>query len=120
MEYLYLLILFSIGSLLADGITAWLRRYRRTRDIKIAFKRALREPQSLIVLPANSSIKARTVDPEQPPFYAVHVQTGDDPDTLCSCHHEPIADGDRVLVWPGTEMLCRATYEALPPAGDDL
>jgi hypothetical protein len=85
------------------------RRRRHTRRAKKAWAQAIEHPWPLRVV-QDVVYVARTVDPERPPSYVTHVQAPGDPVTRCSCHHKPLADGDRMLMWPGVELLCEDTY----------
>ncbi|MGW1436913.1 hypothetical protein ACWD7M_16885 [Streptomyces griseus] len=61
--------------------------------------------------------KARPVNPGAPPHYQTLVRIHGDPETRCTCHDRPLADGETVLVWPGPDaLLCQETHrnEATP------
>lgn len=46
------------------------------------------------------------------PHYAIYAAPAGDPITSCSCHGIPLADGDRILIWPIEALLCHRTYNA--------
>lgn len=48
------------------------------------------------------------------PHYAIYAAPAGDPTTTCSCHGIPLADGDRILIWPIEALLCHRTYDARP------
>ncbi|MFE6000347.1 hypothetical protein ACFQ6C_26360 [Streptomyces sp. NPDC056454] len=55
--------------------------------------------------------KARPVNPGAPPHYQTLVRLNGDPETRCTCHDRPLADGETVLVWPGPDaLLCQETH----------
>lgn len=106
-------VLIILGVALWEGVTdligAAVRR-RRAHAFREHLKQAPAQPLRAVQIPSAPTVTRRTVDPERPPSYVIHVQAPGDPVTLCTCHHKPIADGDRVLLWPGVELLCEDTY----------
>lgn len=77
---------------------------RLYEDLKV--RREAKEPQESQQAPA----RPRQLLIDKPPHYATHIHSGGDPVTTCTCHDRPIADGDRILVWPTEELLCEETY----------
>ncbi|WP_428957815.1 hypothetical protein [Streptomyces sp. cg35] len=54
---------------------------------------------------------ARPVDPANPPTFATVIRADGDPETCCTCHGQPVQDGERVLHWPlPAQVLCERTY----------
>lgn len=96
---------------IARAFTRSLGSHLHARSFRKHVERELKKhPARLISLDTGPKIEPREVDPERPPRMVIHVQAPGDPVTLCTCHHEPIADGDRVLLWPGVELFCQRTY----------
>lgn len=93
------------------GATKGVRARLRNRSFRRHIERQLNKHHAkLISIDRGPTIKPREMDPERPPRFVIHVQAPGDPTTLCTCHQEPLADGDKVLLWPGIELFCQRTH----------
>lgn len=61
--------------------------------------------------------EARAIDPDDPPHYMHYKPRSGVSSMHCTCHGDPIAVGEKVLLWPipghpehGMDVLCARTY----------
>lgn len=83
--------------------------------------RPVRPPQEAGWVSGLSPEEAKAIDPEDPPRWMTYTPTGDrESAPWCSCHHEPVRPGQRVVYWPipnhpGVDLFCeRAVNQAYP------
>lgn len=60
---------------------------------------------------------ARAIDPKDPPHYMKYFPRSGESSLHCTCHGDPVAVGETVLLWPipghpeqGMDVFCVLTY----------
>lgn len=86
-----------------DAVVYWWQQRSRAKKAERQFLDSAEKADGTRVQPRQLLI-------DKPPHYATHIHSGGDPVTTCTCHDRPIADGDRILVWPTEDLLCEETY----------